>query len=94
MDYNLGVMITMGIFIVTHIVTTVWWASRMNTLMDIVRKELADVVIELKANRGLYSSKSELAAVMAVAEKERVALWKNVDEIKRDIKLCQKEHKL
>ena len=77
-----GPTLTLGIFVVSHICLTVWWASRVNTLLDIVQVELKEIVAELKASRGIFVSKEELAYRVSSSDKEHAALWKQIDALK------------
>lgn len=77
-----SVVVTLGIFVTTHIVVTVWWASRVNTLLDIVQKNLGELVAELKSVDAKYFTREEAARELAIAEKEHKALWRKIDELK------------
>ena len=81
----LTVSVTLAIFVFSHICITIWWASRVSTILDLVQLELKDVVAELKALRSTYVSKEDIAREMAITEKEHKALWKNVDELKKKV---------
>ena len=78
-----SIIVTLALFVLTHIVITVWWASRVNTLLDMVQGELKDIVVELKATRGLFVTKEELAYRIATSDKEHAAMWKQLDDLKR-----------
>lgn len=77
-----GISVTLGIFVVSHIIVTVWWASKVNTLLDIVQSELKDIVLELKATRGLFVTKEDLAYRVSTSDKEHSAMWKQIDALK------------
>jgi hypothetical protein len=77
----LSIVITLGIFVVTHIIITVWWASRVNTLLDIVQAKLGEIVVELKRMEHAYVTKEDAARELAIAEKEHKAIWKRLDEL-------------
>lgn len=74
--------VTLSIFLITHICITVWWASRVNTLLDIVQKELREIVIEFKSMKSVYFTREEAARELAISEKEHKAIWKRIDEIR------------
>ena len=76
------ITVTLGLFVITHIVITVWWASRVNTLLDVVQSKLTEIVVNLKAMEGAYVKKEELAYRVATSDKEHAAMWKQIDELK------------
>ena len=78
-----SVSITLAIFVISHIVITVWWASKVNTLLDVVQIELKELIHEFKATRAMYVSKEELAARIALSDKEHQAMWKRIDSMKQ-----------
>ena len=77
------ILTLIGLFIAltAHIVATVWWASAVNTTLKIVVKDVGDLVTELKAMKHLYVQKEDHAKDMAIAEKERQAMWRKIDLI-------------
>ena len=79
---NVAVAVTLAIFVVTHIIITVWWASRVNTLLDIVQGELKEIVLEFKGMREAYVTKETFAARIATSEKEHLAMWREIDRAK------------
>lgn len=76
------IVLTLILFVISHIITSVWWASKTSTLLDVVQRELKEMVSELKSMNKVMVSKEEVAREQAVNEKEHVAIWKNIDEIK------------
>ena len=82
-------IVAIATFVITHIVVTVWWASRVNTLLDIVQKNLGELVSELKTVKTSFVTKEEAARELAIAEKETRAIWKKLDAIAN---LCVKNH--
>lgn len=78
----IGAIVTIALFVLAHIGLTIWWASRVNTLLEIVQAELKEIVDEFKASRSCYVSKEELGRDRALAEKENQAIWKRIDELK------------
>ena len=71
----------LSIFVLTNVLASVWWASKINTLLGIVQSKLDEIVIELKASHEVYFTKAEALRELAIAEKEHRALWKRFDEI-------------
>ena len=77
-----GIVVTIAIFVITHIGLTIWWASRVSTLLDVVQKDLSDIIKEFQALRGSYVSKEELSYRIASSDKEHTAMWRQIDDLK------------
>lgn len=78
-------MVTLFVFVVSHIVITVWWASRVTTLLVLVQKELDQIVGELRTGRQVYFTRDEAVRERTVAEKEHDAMWRRIDELKASL---------
>jgi len=74
---------TLAVFVVGHLFITIWWAARVNTLMQIVQRDLDSIIIEIRAMRKEFMSREEILRELVSAEKERKAIWKRVDELAR-----------
>ena len=77
----IAIIVTLTIFVVTHIVITVWWASRVDTLLSVVQSNLEKLVMELKSFHVMFVTREEAARELAIAEKEQKAMWKKIDEL-------------
>ena len=77
-----GIIITLAIFVITHIGITIWWASRINTLMDIVQRDLGALIRELQDNRSKFLTKEEATKAIILSEKENIAIWKAIDTLR------------
>ena len=78
----IGAIVTLGVFVIGHLMTTIWWASRVNTLLDVVQNKLSEIVVNLKAMESSYVKKEELAYRVATSDKEHAAMWKQIDDLK------------
>lgn len=67
-----AVTLSLIFFVLGHLGVTIWWASRVNTLLDVVQLQLKEISVELKSNHKLAMSKD-------VAEKEHIAMWRKID---------------
>ena len=76
-----GAIVALSIFILSHIGITIWWASRVNTVLSIVERDLKEIVAELKSMRDSYLSKEAFAYRIAQSDKEHSALWRRLDEV-------------
>lgn len=77
----IAIIVTLTIFVVTHIVITVWWASRVDTLLGVVQGSLKELVIELKSFHTMFVTREEASRELAIAEKEQKAMWKKIDDL-------------
>ena len=77
----IGAVATLAIFVLSHIGITIWWASKVNTLLTIVQKDMSSIAGELKTAPGVYATKEDLAFRMGTMEKDHTALWKRIDAL-------------
>lgn len=80
---TISAIITLSIFVLTHIIATVFWAATIQTTLKIVVKDVSELVIELKAMKSLYVTKEEFSKAVAAGEKERSGIWDHIDEIRK-----------
>lgn len=77
----LSITVTISIFVLSHIVITVWWASKVNTMLNYVHLNLTDLVQELKIMKESYAKKEDLI----ILNKEKEAIWKRIDLIQEKL---------
>lgn len=77
-----NISITIGLFLLTHIMTTIWWASKTNTILDIVQKDLKELIGEIKATRQIFVTKEEYAKDHGILEKENKAMWDSIEKLR------------
>ena len=80
---HIEILITLGIFLVTQIVVTVWWASRVNTLLGLVQEDVKAMALEFKASSERYVRKEDCVKHLSICEKEHGAIWKKLDKIEQ-----------
>lgn len=73
--------IGIAIIVLVHVVSTVWWASKVSTLLDVVQRDLNLVMVEFKLSRNIYITKEESASIAALQQKEMSAVWKKLDKL-------------
>ena len=83
---NTIALAAVGIGLIGHMVATVWWASRITTILGQAQLELRDMSIEMKAVNKTYITKEEYAKDQGQSEKRLDAVWIKVD------KLMEKNH--
>jgi len=77
------ILITIGIFLITQICVTVWWASKVNTLLSIVQQELKELILEFKCMRETYLPKETFTEHICVWRKERDKIWEKIDNLQK-----------
>lgn len=75
----ISIVVTVAIFVLTHIVVTVWWAAKVNTVLEVVEKKIETLIIELKATRDNSYRKEEAIRDVTLNDKEHEAMWKKID---------------
>jgi cell shape-determining protein MreC len=73
------IVVSLTIFVITHVVATVWWASKMNTLMQVVQTSLHELVVEVKAMKEIFITKEDVTRELVSLENENKAQWKKID---------------
>ena len=76
-----SVSVTLAIFVISHIIITVWWAAKVSTILNIVQSELKELIVEFKLSRDIYFTKVEAQRELAITEKEHKVMWKRIDEL-------------
>ena len=75
------VSVTVSIFIITHLCLTIWWASRITTLLSVMQERLSSVVSKMENSDLTYVKKEEHAKDLALIQKAQDAAWKKIDHI-------------
>ncbi len=75
-------IIGIALVILAHVVTTVWWAAKITTILTIAQTSLESLATEMKAVNKTYVSKEDFSRELAIKDKEIAAMWKRIDEIK------------
>lgn len=81
----IGSIVTIGIFVLSHIGITIWWASRVSTLLQVVQSELKTIVVEFKESRNQFFTREEAAREIEIEEREHKAIWKRIDELREGL---------
>lgn len=78
-------VVGLSVGVLVHIVSTVWWAAKITTILSTLQANVADMASEVKASRQIYISREEVAKALAVAEKEKDSMWKRIDSMREDL---------
>jgi hypothetical protein len=79
-------LITLGVGLLGHIVTTVWWASKITTILENALKSLMELSIEMKAVNKTYTSKEDFSREIGRIDKSQEAMWTKVDHLNDKVK--------
>ena len=85
----IAAIVTLGLYFVSHLVISVWWASKVDTLLNGVQTELKEIITEMKAHRLNTFTKEDAARELGHIEKEHKLLWNRQDEIREEIIACK-----
>jgi len=83
MHVSASVVVTLGLFLLTHLVASVWWASKVNTLLSILKIEVETILVEIKDMRAQYVLKSDYMHKISNIEQSQKAVWKKIDEMQK-----------
>lgn len=82
MTAQLVAILSFGVMVLIHVVSTVWWASKVNTTLQIVVKDVGDLVVELKAMKDTYVKKEDFAKAVSDGNRHRDSMWKKIDDLR------------
>jgi uncharacterized protein YoxC len=74
-------LVTLGFGLICHIVTTVWWASKITNILENAQKTLSELSIDMKAVNKTYVTKEDYAKDQGHTEKRLDAVWAKVDKL-------------
>ncbi len=77
----IGIFVSIAIFLITHIIVSVWWASRVNTILELLQADFKEILVEFKSMRLNCVSKEENARDRVLIEKEFAAVWRKLDPV-------------
>lgn len=77
-----SILVTLALAVLAHVIATVWWASRIDTMVGFLREHLKELIDELKATKGVYATKEEVAMKLSVFERDQKTMWLRIDELK------------
>ncbi len=82
----IGIVVTIGIFFLTHIVVTVWWASKIDTRLELFSKEFAvykeKSMTKEEVNGALKIVQGDQLLVSELLKRDSKDLWKEIEEMK------------
>ena len=84
-----GAIATLTIFVISNIGLMIHWSAKISTLLEILQKELSQLVDEFKEMRGSYVTKEDLAYRVDSSDKEHKAMWRQIDDLKEHTGNCK-----
>lgn len=80
-----GIISPIILFVLVHLIATVWWASKMNTHLSIMQEEFKEFAIEFKSMRNVYMTKEDAARELAFCSQQGKAIWREIDALKMKV---------
>ena len=85
-----AVLISLGLFLVTQLIAGVWWASKINTTLQIMTSTLTSMNERLSKHEASFYSKEEAAKDFAYRDNRIDGMGKKLDNIQDHIQNCTK----
>lgn len=82
---------TLALGVAGNFAACIWWASKTDTILTFLQKNLNEMVTEIKAAKMGFVTKDEVSREIGIADKENKALWRNIDELKKEYAELSKE---
>ena len=80
---NGNLIVTISIFLMIQVIASVWWASKVNTLLNLMQVEMRQVLTELKTIREFYVTKSEYLAREIAVDSKIDKIFEKIDNFER-----------
>lgn len=77
-------MLALTVGVLGHIISTVWWAAKITTILGALQTTIADIALEVRAARHTYVTKEDVSRAFGIAEKEKDSMWDRIDSLRDD----------
>lgn len=77
MESSWVAIVGLGLGLIAHLIATVWWASKVTTLLEIVRSNVNTMMSDGKQN----VTKEDLAEKLSSRDQQIAAIWKRLDSL-------------
>jgi len=82
-----GAVTTLAVFILGHIIASVWWASKINTTLIYIAKEIAAGLQLLRdedarLHERLTRVEAKIETATAKCEEKATTIWRRIDELR------------
>jgi hypothetical protein len=77
-------IVTLAIGMLVHVVTTVWWASRITTVLERCQADITTLLADSKAISNIYVKKEDYNRDLTNLESKVDAAWSAIDELNKD----------
>jgi hypothetical protein len=84
-----GAVLTVGIFMLGHLITAVWWASKITTLLDGINGSLKKVTQVTEDHAKTFFLKEEADRYIALRNQQMAALEKDLKHVQEEMHKCQ-----
>ena len=78
-------VLSLGIAMVGHLVTSVWWASSITTRIEILIEKVNTIMETNSRHEATFATKEQVAKDFAHIETRVDAAWKKIDQISEKI---------
>lgn len=75
-------IVTIVLFMTVHLVGTVWWMSKIQTMLQILNATVDSIGKAILRHEAAYYHKEDAIRELARIEQQMQAMWKRIDEIK------------
>ena len=76
-----AVWVTVAIFLLIHLIASVWWAAAITTTLKILQRDFAEMNANVSMMKELYIKKEDYNTRVAIIDREREAMWKKIDKL-------------
>jgi len=76
-----AISVTLVIFFLCQLIASVWWASRVNTILELMQHSLKVMSEKFEKIDSMYYSKEDAIRDSTVNDKEHQAMWKKLDAL-------------
>jgi hypothetical protein len=87
-----GSVVSIGLFMVVHLVTAVWWASQVTAAIDSMKDAIKELRADLKNHDDKFFGKQEAKDQVAKRDREMAELWLAVNLVRKEFHQCQVDH--
>lgn len=78
-------IIALSLTIITHLIATVWWASKMTANQASMKETVDKLAEKLDGHSDLLYTKHQAHDDFTARDAQLAALWKRQDELKEDV---------
>lgn len=93
MRFFIGATVTLGIFVLGHIFTAVWWAAKMTANVASMAMAIDRLTTTLDKHDNRFYDKKEAKEQIARRDQEVKDIWIEIKRVRTDLQKCQLSYK-